>query len=303
MKAKALKKGDVIGIFAPSSYIDSKKLDEAIAYLNKRGFEVLVHPQTYDRIFQSAGTDNQKLEAFYDLLSDKSIKAIFAAGGGNFSSSLLDLIDYEFVKRHKKIIMGFSDVTAFLNAITCRTGLITFHGPVASWLPNIEKLPAKSNFELLSGERAMIDLRGSRVLRHGQAQGQIWGGNLSLFHLLPGTKTPPQTRKSILILEDIGEELSHVDRMFIHLKRVGVLNEISGLICGAFSNLKDTGTRPFGLSFDEIVMRHVEDYSYPVIVNAPFGHINNFYAMPIGAKAFIDTKGKKQLLLNEKVVL
>jgi muramoyltetrapeptide carboxypeptidase len=284
MKAKALKKGDLIGVFAPSSWVDKAKVDTARKYLEARGFRVYIHPQTFNRFNQSAGTDDEKLAAFNELLRNKDIKAIFAAGGGNFSTHLLDRIKYRAVRDNPKIIMGFSDVTALLNAVHAKTGLITFHGPVLTWLPKQTKAMADFNFSVLSGKTPSYPMGKSRVLRGGTASGPMIGGNLSLLHLLPGTKTAPDFNGAILFIEDIGEELNHIDRMMVHLKRTGVLDKISGIICGDFSDLKDTG-KPFGFTLDDIILKHVGDRPIPIVMDAPFGHDKNLYTMPVGGKA------------------
>ncbi len=296
MKAKALKKGDLIGVFAPSSWVDKAKVETARKYLEARGFRVYIHPQTFNRFNQSAGTDDEKLAAFTELLKDKDVKAIFAAGGGNFSTHLLDRINYRVVKNNPKIIMGFSDVTALLNAVHAKTGLITFHGPVLTWLPKQTKAMADFNFSVLAGKTPSYPMANARILRPGTATGPMIGGNLSLLHLLPGTKTAPDFNGAILFIEDIGEELNHIDRMMVHLKRTGILNKISGIICGDFSDLKDTG-KPFGFTLDDIILKHIGDRPIPIIMDAPFGHDKTLYTMPVGGQAKL-TAGRTKATLK-----
>lgn len=296
MKAKALKKGDLIGVFAPSSWVDKAKVETARKYLEARGFKVYIHPQTFARLNQSAGTDDEKLAAFTELLKNKDVKAIFAAGGGNFSTHLLDRINYRVVKDNPKIIMGFSDVTALLNAVHAKTGLITFHGPVLTWLPKQTRPMADFNMQVLAGKTPSYPMKEARVLRGGTAQGPMIGGNLSLIHLLPGTKTAPDFKGAILFIEDINEEYNHVDRMMVHLKRMGVLDKISGIICGGFTDLKDSG-KPFGFTLDEIILKHIGDRDIPIVMDAPFGHDKLLYTMPVGGEARL-TAGRTRATLK-----
>lgn len=296
MKAKALKKGDLIGVFAPSSWVEKAKVDAARKYLESKGFKVFIHPQTFNRFNQSAGTDDEKLAAFDELLKNKDVKAIFAAGGGNFSTHLLDRINYRAVKSHPKIIMGFSDVTALLNAVHAKTGLITFHGPVFTWLPKQSRAMADFNMNVLAGKTPAYPMKDARILRGGTAEGPMIGGNLSLLHLLPGTKTAPDFKGAILFIEDIGEELNHIDRMMVHLKRMGVLDKISGIVCGSFSDLKDTG-KPFGFTLDDIILKHVGDRPIPIVMDAPFGHDKTLYTMPVGGEARL-TAGRTKATLK-----
>lgn len=297
MKAKALKKGDLIGIFSPSSWVEKDKVEKARIFLEKEGYRVFIHPQTLNRFHQSAGTDAEKIAALNELLADKNIKAIFAAGGGNFAMHLLDALDYKLVRKNPKILMGFSDVTTLLNAFHSKTGLVTFHGPVLTWLPEQSRPLYEFNMKVLAGKTPPYPMQAARILRRGSATGKLVGGNLSLFHLLPGTATPPKTKGAILFLEDVNEELNQIDRMFGHLKRMGVLDHISGLVCGAFTDLKDTGKKPFGFTLDDIVLRHIGERDIPIIMDAPFGHTDILHIFPIGVPAQL-TAGRKNIRLK-----
>lgn len=303
MKAKALKKGDLIGVFSPSSWVEAEKVDTARRALEQQGYRVFIHPQTLRRAHQFAGSEAERTAALHDLLRDRNVKAIFAAGGGNGALHWLDDIDYALVKKHPKILLGFSDVTALLNAFQARTGLVTFHGPVLTWIPAQPSAMNDFNMNILSGKAPSYPLADARVLRGGLAEGKLVGGNLSLFHLLPGTAQAPKAKGAILFLEDVGEELSHIDRMFVHLKRTGVLGQISGLVCGAFSNSKDTGRKPFGMKLDDIVLKHIGDRKIPIVMDAPFGHTTTLYTMPVGGKARLSARGRTvRLKLTEPAV-
>lgn len=296
MKAPALRKGDLIGIFAPSSYVDKAKVKAACAFLEQEGYRTLVHQQTFDRFNQSAGTHADKVAAFHALLKDGDVKAIIAAGGGNRALHILDSIDYTLVKKNPKIIMGFSDVTAILNAAYAKAGLVTFHGPVLTWMKDQDRAMFNFNMNVLAGKTPSYPMTQARVLRPGKAEGAMVGGCLSLFCMLPGTKQMPPVKDAILFLEDIGEEYSRIDRMFVHLKRTGVMDKIGGIVCGAFDDMKDTGGKPFGFTLDDIVMEHVGARKIPVVMDAPFGHGKQLYAMPVGGPAILSARGGKAAL-------
>lgn len=55
-----------------------------------------------------------------------------ASIGGNNTNSILPYIDYEYLKRYPKTVIGYSDTTALLLAIYAKTGMVTFYGPAAS---------------------------------------------------------------------------------------------------------------------------------------------------------------------------
>ena len=288
-----LKQGDTIGVMAPSSRIEPADLQAGVDMLTARGYNVFVHPQTLERLHQSAGTNVQKLNALHDLVREPNIKAIFFATGGNRALHLLDDVDYKLIKKHPKIYMGFSDCTALLNAITAKTGLVTYHGPTLKRL--VKNPQVDFNLRLLAGEEKTIPLNGANVVREGTAKGILIGGNLSLFQYLIESGEIPKSKGAILFLEDIAEEYSRLDRDFCYLRRTGLLEKVGGIVLGQFTDLRDTGT-PFGFTFEDIIAEHTAGLlNIPILMNAPFGHDVDLYALPIGRTA---TLTKDTLILD-----
>lgn len=296
MKPPALNPGDTIGVMAPSSYVEDIDIKKSKALLEKKGYNVFIHPQTWEREHQSAGSHLQKTLALQGLWQREDIKAIWAAGGGNRSLHLLNSINFEAMKRSPKIFIGFSDVTTLLNGIYAHTGITTYHGPVFKHLHKNKQI--EHLLGLLSGEQTDYPLDNAVTIQEGKASGPLIGGNLSLFQYLPSTLPGKFWQDGLLFLEDCNEELSKIDRMILHLKRLGVLSEIKGLIFGEFTGLKETG-RPFGYTLDDIIREHTADLDIPVIMNAPFGHGKAFYTFPIGENAALNTE-KKTLTLEQK---
>jgi len=274
-----MRKLQKIGVFAPSSFVERGDIEAAQAVMDARGVEVFVHPQTFEQQGQLAGTKAQKLDALHALYSDPSIDAIWAAGGGNRALDLLDGLELSVIKANPKPMIGFSDVTALLNHITAHTGIVNTHAQVFKNLASYDQLDACLSF--LSGEAVKLPLDQVSVIREGDAEGRLIGGNLSVFHYLAESLPPSYFEGAILCLEDCGEELSRIDRMLVHLKRSGVLSSISGLLLGEFIDMRDTG-RPFGFSLEEIISEHCAERDMPIIMNAPFGHGSNLYPLPIG---------------------
>jgi muramoyltetrapeptide carboxypeptidase len=282
-KPRPLKKGGTIGVFAPSSYVDKDTILDTKNKIETMGYNAKIHPQTYKKNHQSAGTHDQKIQAFYDLLHNPEIDAIIAAGGGNRALHLLDQIDFQIIADNPKIIMGFSDVTALLNACTAHANIITFHG--ATFPRLLTTTGTDFCWDLLAGKTDLsYPMDQGRVLKAGQAQGRLVGGNLCLFHYLAGTKDAPNFENALLFIEDIREETSRIDRMMCHLRRTGFLNQIGGLICGNFAQIEDTG-RPFGFTLDDIILEHTAHLDIPIIMDAPFGHADMLYPFPIGGMA------------------
>jgi len=286
-KPPLLQKGDTIGIMAPSSRVDRARLEQGVAMLEERGYNVYVHPQTWKKQGQSAGGVNDKVKALHDLFKNPKVKAIICARGGNRAGQMLPLLDYKLIKKNPKIIMGYSDVTALLNGIHKETGLITFHGPLvhhkaANTPPQKQQ---DQSFDLLSGEKMDIPMGRTKVLRAGKASGELVGGNLSLICSLMGTPWEPDFKGKILFLEDCDEELSRYDRMFQQLSNAGVFQQVKGVLLGAFTGATDTGFLPFGMTMEDIFREAVGGAKIPVVMNAPFGHGKNLYTLPVGGTA------------------
>lgn len=271
---------------APSSYVEREDIERAQSILEQRGYKVEVHPQTYAREHQSAGSHEDKAAAFHELWERENIKAIWAAGGGNRGLHLLEHIDFDRLKASPKTVIGFSDVTVLLNAIYAHTGITGIHGPVFKNLHEYQEM--EPLLTLLGGESVEMPLNNATVLRDGNASGHLIGGNLSLFQYLPTTLPGDFWAGGILFLEDCNEELSRLDRTLAYLRRIGIFQQISGVIFGDFGDLKDTG-RPFGYSFEDVINEHFCDFDGPIITNAPFGHGERLFPLRIGGQALVNT--------------
>ncbi|MCB1562791.1 MAG: LD-carboxypeptidase [Alphaproteobacteria bacterium] len=289
-----LKNGDTVGVMAPSSHVEKADIERSAKRLEERGYRVFIHPQTFARHNQSAGAHEEKLEALHALWADDTIRAIWAAGGGNRALHILDSLDFDLVHENPKPLIGFSDVTALLNGIYAHTGQPAIHGPV------FKRLHSHRHFEdtlaLLEGHKPRYELKGAQTLNPGRAEGVLVGGNLSLFQYLPQTLPGDICAGAILFLEDCNEELSRIDRMLLHLRRSGILGRVSGLITGEFTDLQDSA-RPFGFTLEEIIREHTDGLNIPILTGAPFGHGENLLPLPIGMRAALDTDKKSLEIL------
>ncbi|MCM2343685.1 MAG: LD-carboxypeptidase [Alphaproteobacteria bacterium] len=290
--------GDTIGIMAPSNRTDRQKVDDAVRVLESMGYKVKVHPQTYMQYYASAGTATDKVAAFHDLWADPDVKAIMAARGGNQSADMLPDLDYAALAAQPKVLIGFSDVTALLVAINKNSDLVTFHGPLLNSVLTMDQGQLSQCFRLLSGHQKTIDLTGAQEVRAGQGQGRLIGGNLSVLCSLMGTPHQPDFDGALLFLEDIGDELSRINRFFLQLKLAGVFNKISGLIVGDFSHMTDTGRILFERPVKDIIAHHTQGTTFPIVTDAPFGHDDDLITLPIGAQATLTTTQGPKLTLT-----
>ena len=286
-----LQKGDLIGVVAPSSRVDgyASAVARGCRILEDSGYRVFIHPQCEVRLHGSAGTNQEKIQALHEVWSDPEIKAILCARGGNRALHVLEGLDFDLIRNNPKIFMGYSDSTALLCAITARTRMVSFHGTA---LIRIKDSAFWTQSErILAGAEQHIPLSPAQSIRVGKARGHLVGGNLSVFQYLVGTSFLPTCEGALLFLEDCHDETSRFDRMFLHLRRMGVFARIAGLIVGEFCGLQDTGETPFGFSLKALIEEHTRDYDFPVVYDVPFGHGDHLPVFPVGRMAHLDTEG------------
>ena len=282
-----------IGLVAPSRWPRKDMLEETIKHLDARGYEVVVHDQCYLQNGTLAGSDSARAEALNDMFADSTIDAILCARGGSGSLLILDRLDYELIRANPKPFIGSSDVTALLQAIACRTGVVTYHGPMCfNFLPErYEKYTEEDLLYMISGEQIERRLRFSmvEVERSGEAEGRLVGGNLSLLQSLIGTPYDWTGDGAILFIEDVNEPLYNIERMMAHLRFAGKFEGVRAVLVGEMVGIPEekpedmpVGDCPYGRDFKEIILKHLPA-EIPVGFNYPCGHGQYLTTFPIGA--------------------
>lgn len=235
--AERLFKGDTIGVVAPASPPNLKKLEKAIPFMESMGLNVKVGNYVSKVNGYLAGTDAERLEDFHQMFHDPSIKAIFCAGGGYGTARITDSIDMELIKKNPKIFWGYSDITYLHTAIRQQTGLVTFHGPMLSsdiGQDDFDDRSAELFHQLFEPKTLSYDSRFSETetIAAGETVGPLTGGNLSLIVSGIGTAYEIDVRDKILFIEDIDEAPYRVDSMLNQLKLSGKLKEAAGIVVG-----------------------------------------------------------------------
>ena len=285
LKPKSLKRGHRIGVVSPSYWLEKKGLGNAVTVFQKKGYEVQLGDSVYLKDGPFAGTPQQRANDINQMFSDPNIDAIFCARGGYGANRVLPLLDYDLIQSKPKIIMGYSDITAFLTSITQKTGLVTFHGPMLSTFKNtLVPYNLDTLVNVLSGKEDIRIVEPNElkpnILKFGKAIGPLWGGNMCLLVNRLGTKNQINTDGVILFIEDVDENLYAFDRMLFHMKEAGMFENIRGLIVGELTEMKDE-IIPFGKTTDEIILDVCGDLNIPIVTNFPCGHGNYQATLPI----------------------
>lgn len=291
-----LKKGDEVAIVSPAFCIDEDKLHSAVEFLAEWGLRARIGSNAAKRYGPFAGTDQERLSDLQEATDDPSVKAVLCARGGYGLLKIIDRVDFSSLKRNPKWYVGYSDITVLHTWLSEKENLISIHGdmPLNYYDPDKEKITFDTLKKALFGKPLNIAWEG-QVYRSGRAEGEISGGNLSLFYSLIGTPADPDTNGKILFLEDVGEYYYHIDRMMTSLKLAGKLDNLKALVIGGMTQLTDTKI-PWGKSIEETILEIVGEYDYPVLFGFPAGHVNDNRAVFIGRNAIVESRDKKASL-------
>lgn len=314
---KALKVGDKIGYFSPSSpatVFAPKRFERAKRYLESKGFELIAGDLTGKADSYRSGSIQERAEELNKLIRDPSIRCIISTIGGNNSNALLPYIDYESLKRDPKIIIGYSDVTALLLGIYAQTGLVTFYGPalVASFgeFPPLVDESFQSFSELLCDSlmnyqytmpSSWTDVKVEwenqtsskpvyknewQFLGSGKVAGRIVGGNLNTMGGVWGSPYMPEiVDGDLLLIEDSLLGVETVERSFSHLKACGVFDRVSAVILGKHELFDDKGTNRTPL---DVLLEVLNGQNIPIFYGFDSCHTHPMLVTPIGVKATID---------------
>jgi muramoyltetrapeptide carboxypeptidase len=293
-----LQKGDTIGIVAPAGFMPIEKMQTCIEILDSWGYNVQLGATTHSNSQNYfSGNDEERLNDLQQMLDDRNIKAILCARGGYGTSRIIDKISFKKFRKHPKWIIGFSDITVLHSHIFSNYKIASLHAPMAAAFNDgeFDNPYILSLKEALVGTPSHYECAVHAFNKTGEAKGQLVGGNLSLIAHLIGTCSDIKTKNKILFLEDVGEYLYNVDRLFLQLKRSGKFDKLAGLIIGGFTDSKDT-ERPFGKSVYDIIYEQVSEYGFPICFGFPVSHDKENYALKVGVKYQLQIQNDKVIL-------
>ncbi|OQP47786.1 LD-carboxypeptidase [Niastella yeongjuensis] len=300
-----LKPGDTIGITCPAGFITLPEIQPAMLQMIEWGFNIKVGDTVGKKDFTFGGTDEERAHDFQQMIDDPKVKAIMCARGGYGFVRIIDKLDFTKLVAHPKWIIGFSDITVLHCHLNRNYGIASIHSKMCNSFPDdwnkaepIQIETILSIKQALTGQKMKYTVPVNPLNKPGRAEGTLIGGNLKLIETLAGTKSDLRTTNKILFVEDTGEYLYSIDRMFWNLKRTGKLEKLAGLIVGGFKIKPDDPGEEFGRTIQDIVLEKVKDYHYPVCFDFPVGHQRNNYALKCGVKHQL-TVSNEDVILRE----
>ena len=293
MKPPPLRPGDAIAAVAPASApVSPDRLTRGVAYLERLGYRVEVGrlgegPQGY-----LAASDAARLRELNGALRRPDVQALFCVRGGYGTLRLLPDVDYAAARRHPKLVVGYSDVTALHLALYHKAGVTGLSGPMVGveW-GALDAASERSFWDLARGvaPRPLLGPSGEALqpVRPGTAEGVLLGGNLTLVTRLIGTPYLPDLTGALLFLEDVGEAPYRIDGLLAQLKLAGILGRLGGLLLGGFTEGDPLPGRP-SLSLEEVLAHYTRDLACPVAKGLVYGHFPVKSTLPIGVRARLD---------------
>lgn len=304
----SLSKGDTIGITAPASPTNAWEIRHSVNKLKSMGFKIDIGETIKNRKekykYLSAPDDVRAAE-FMEFVKRDDIKAILCGRGGYGITRILPMLDFDEIKSNPKIIIGFSDITALLNAIYLKTGLVCFHGPVAaSTFSNyttdyLEKVIIKSKFKPI-----VCSSSNTITINPGIATGKLIGGNLSMLSGTLGTEYEIDTNGAIIFIEEVDEHPYKIDKMLTQLWLAGKFEDCCGIVVGYFKGLNSRRSFYPGGSYTikEVLVERIRKFNVPAFQGLQIGHVKDRFTLPIGIKAELDADNKSLTILEPSVI-
>ncbi|MGL4676136.1 MAG: S66 peptidase family protein [Brevinema sp.] len=288
---KKIVPGATIGITAvSSSLLDLDKIKIGAEYLKSLGYKVKLAPNIERNDFFFPGSPQVRAEELMKLFLDPDVDMIMALRGGFGAIQILDLLDYDIIKKNPKVFVGFSDLTSLQMALYQRADLITFYGPMLSSNfadPQHSKITDQSLFSLVSGENKTLSSKFDILVDPvNQVEGRVLGGNFITFMSLMGTKFQPDLKNSILFFEEIDEKTYALDRAISQLLLNEQFSQVKAFIFGDFNNC--TTRNQYEEDLNTLIVNRLKKLNVPIISGLPCGHCHPMITFPLGSEVCID---------------
>ena len=303
----------VLQLIAPSSNPqDRNAIARGVDYFVRQGWRVTGQACALRQMQRFAGTDEERLNEINALtrfinpsddIKAKRPNLVMALRGGYGLSRLLEHIDFDGIAQTKLCLMGHSDFTAFNLAYYAKTGCASYNGPMLSFDFGPETpspFMLKHFWNLIQAGEDIITVKRPQPYRF-EADGILWGGNLTMIKQLVGTPYLPNIKGGILFLEDINEHPYRIERNLYQLRDAGILESQAAIVLGQFNGyqLYDSDN---GYNFDEMVAHLRARCRVPILTGLPFGHVRDKVTLPVGQNAQLLVEAEKGYELKVKAI-
>ena len=278
-----LRPGDKVRVVAPSSWVTQDALNQALEDIRALGFVPVYREDIVSEHLDFAGTHERREREFLDALHDPEARAIWAVRGGYGATFLLPHLDAAEIRKARKWLIGFSDITV-LHAAWARAGVASLHGPIGTFLARWRPEAVRETVEYLSGQ-SQHSLYGTPYQGKGHVSGVAVGGNLALLTSLVGTHFMPDWHGGVLVIEDVEEAPYRLERYLLQLQQAGMFAGVQAVLVGQFTDCDGSvNPGPAPMPARERVLNFLaEHFDGPVIADVPVGHDSDSRPILLGA--------------------
>lgn len=300
MLIKKINSNSKIGLITPAGKIGSfESLNEFVKTLESYGLTVVLGESINSKYGYLSGTDEIRAKDIMDMFEDDSIDAILCYKGGYGCQRLLPYLDFEKIKKHPKLFMGYSDITVMLNVLYQKCNMPSVHGMMGVSLGNKENYSLNHMMTtIFEGFKQPLSNPSEEliVVNEGVCEGTLVGGNLSLIYALMGTEYEIDLKDKILFVEEVNESPYAIDRMLSSLSLSNKLKGLKGIICGYFTNCESDTE----ITYQSLLVHYFKQLNIPFVMNFQSGHQKPFVNLPIGLKVKLDTY-QKHIVVEEEI--
>jgi muramoyltetrapeptide carboxypeptidase len=297
-RAPALRPGDRVAVLSVSSPAHSAALAVGLDALRFAGLDPVLYPSAQDQGSLRrylAGDDELRTADLRTALTDPGIAGIIFATGGSGAQRTLEAMDWDgLTGLPPKVLAGYSDVTAVLEAVAVKLGWASLLSPMVESSGTAIHYSFGSMLRALMHPERSMDIRYPMATRlvSGTARGVTQGGNLTLLTSSLGTDTSWPARGGILLVEEENEADYRLDRMLTQLRRSGYLDGVAGIVAGTFAGCGEPA------AVEEILAERLGSLGVPMIAWANVGHGGYFQTFPVGVPAELDADAMTLQLLE-----
>lgn len=329
-----LSKGMTIGVTAPSSGVPSELhglLNLAFKSMEKKGYPIKFGETSWTQDKAKSAPAKKRAEEFNNMMLDKDINLIIPPWGGELLIEMLEYVDFENIQN--KWVLGYSDTSTLLLAITLKTGIATAHGT------NLVDIRGDYSDDTTAMWQSVLSTKiGGSILQHSsekyqkewrhdqptpcifnlteqtywkstenkkvKIQGRLLGGCIDTIRHLVGTpfgdvqnfeKNYIEGDAIIWYLENCELSTTDLRRTLIQMKFAGWFENCTGILFGR----SPANTPVTNYTVEDVYQELSNELQIPILYDIDCGHVPPQMTFVNGAYAEVESDNGKGTLLQK----